>query len=114
MPTFQSDPKLEQMIDRLLADHPIAKRAKMFGYRAYKVNGKLAVGLFDNGIMMKVGARRVRELTGETGIQPFEPSEGRAWKEWILVTSDFDSRKSLCDEAIEYVLEETSYERTSS
>ena len=107
MPTFQSDPKLEQIINRLMADHPIAKPAKMFGYRAYKVNGKLAVSLFDNGIMMKVGARRVRELAGETGIQPFEPSKGRAWTEWILVTSDFDSHKPLCDEAVQYVLEET-------
>lgn len=107
MPTFQTDPQLERIIDQLLADHPIAERGKMFGYRGYKVNGKLAVGLFDNGIVMKVGARRVNELMGETGIQPFEPSEGRAWKDWILVTSDFDTYKPLCDEAVQYVLEET-------
>lgn len=108
MPTFKSDPKLEQILDQMLADHPIAKVGNMFGYRGYKVNGKLAVGLFDNGIVMKLGKKRAAELVSNTGIQYFEPTEGRAWKDWILVTANFDTYQPLCDEAIQYVLEETS------
>lgn len=107
MPTFKSDPKLEQIIDRMLADHPIAKAGSMFGYRGYKVNGKLAVGLFDNGIVMKLGKKRAAELVENADIHYFEPIEGRTWKEWILITANFDTYKPLCDEAIDYVLEET-------
>jgi hypothetical protein len=108
MPNFESDPALEQILDRLLGDNPIAKAGKMFGYRGYKVNDKLAVGLFDTGIVAKLGQKRAKELIGQNGIQSFEPMAGRVWKDWVLVTGNFDQNKSLFDEAVQYVLEETS------
>ena len=108
MPEFKSDPSLERILDNLLGENPIAKAGKMFGYRGYKVNDKLAVGLFDSGIIAKVGPKRVKELVGKDGIQSFEPMAGRVWKDWILVTGNFDENKTLFEEAVQYVLEETS------
>jgi hypothetical protein len=102
------DPEHERVLNKMLGGNPVAKVGKMFGYPAYKVNDKLAVGLFENGIVAKVGPKRVKELVGKNGIQPFEPMAGRVWKDWVLLTGNFEANKSIFDEAVQYVLEETS------
>ena len=102
------DPEHERILNLTLGDNPLAKAGKMFGYPAYKVNDKLAVGLFDTGIVVKIGPKRVKELVGQNGIQNFEPMAGRVWKDWVLVTGNFEQNKSLFDEAVQYVLEKTS------
>jgi len=96
----------ERVLNSILGGNPIAKAGKMFGYPAYKVNGKLAVGLFDTGIVAKVGPIRTKELVGQNGIQSFEPMAGRAWKDWVLITGNFEQNKSLFEEAVQYVFEE--------
>jgi len=101
------DPEHERILSSTLAGHPVAKADKMFGYPAFKVNGKLAVGLFDTGIVVKVGPKRVQELVGQNGIQNFEPMAGRVWKDWVLITGNFEQNKSLFEEAVQYVFEET-------
>jgi len=101
------DSEHERILNMMLGDHPIAKLGKMFGYPAYKVNDKLAVSLFDTGIVVKVGPKRVKELVGREGIRNFEPMAGRVWKDWILLTGNFDQHRSIFEEAVQYVLEET-------
>jgi hypothetical protein len=102
------DPEHERILHAALSDNPVAKAGKMFGYPAYKVNDKLAVGLFETGIVIKIGPKRMKELVGKDGIQPFEPMAGRVWKDWVLLTGNFKENKALFDEAVQYVLEETS------
>ena len=108
MANSKFNPEHERILNMMLADNPIAKAGKMFGYPAYKVNDKLAVGLFDTGIVAKVGPKRVTELVGQNGIQKFEPMAGRVWKDWVLLTGNFEQHKSIFEEAVQYVLEETS------
>ena len=108
MPDFKSDPEYERILDSMLGDNPLAKAGKMFGYHGYKVNDKLAAGLYDNGIVVKVGSKRAKELIGQNGIQAFEPMAGRVWKDWVLLTGNFVQNKSLFEEAIQYVFKETS------
>jgi hypothetical protein len=105
---FTFNPEHERILHKMLSDNPIAKVGKMFGYPGYKVNDKLAVGLFDTGIVMKVGSKRTKGLVGQDGIQNFEPMIGRVWKDWILLTENFEQHQPLFEEAIQYVLEETS------
>jgi hypothetical protein len=105
MATF--NPDHEKVLHAMLKDVPTAKASKMFGYPAYKVNGKLAVGLYDNGIVAKVGPQRAKELIGKPGIETFEPMPGRAWKDWIVLTGSFDQHRNLFEEAVQYVLTET-------
>jgi hypothetical protein len=101
------NPEHEKVLHKMLGDNPAAKPGKMFGYPAYKVNGKLAVGLFDTGIVAKVGPKRVGELVGKPGIESFVPMEGRVWKDWVLLTGNFDSNRAIFEEAVQYVLSET-------
>lgn len=101
------NPEHEKVLHAMLKDVPAAKVSKMFGYPAYKVNGKLAVDLFDSGIVAKVGPKRTKELIGKPGIEVFEPMPGRAWKDWVLLTGSFDQNHDLFEEAVQYVLEET-------
>lgn len=103
------NPEHIKVLHAMLKDVPTAKAGKMFGSPAYKVNGKLAVSLFkDEGIVAKVGPQRAKELIGKPGIQVFEPMPGRAWKDWIMLTGDFEQNRALFEEAVQYVLLETS------
>ena len=101
------NPEHEKVLHAMLEGVPGAKPGKMFGYPAYKVNGKLAVGLYDTGIVAKVGPKRAKELVGQSGIEVFEPMAGRAWKDWILMTGNFEKHRALFEEAVQYVLAET-------
>jgi hypothetical protein len=101
------NPEHEKVLNRMLSDVPGAKPGKMFGFPAYKVNGKLAVGLFETGIVAKVGPARVQQLVGKPGIESFEPMQGRVWKEWVLLTGHFDENRAIFEEAVRYVMAET-------
>jgi hypothetical protein len=101
------NPEHEQVMNTMLHDVPFAKAGKMFGFPAYKVNGKLAVGLWETGIVAKVGETRAKALIGKPGIGVFEPMEGRAWKEWVLLTGNFDQHRTIFEEAVQFVLAET-------
>ena len=106
MATF--NPEHEKVLKMMMSDIPGAKAAKMFGMPAYKVNGKLAVALFQTaGIVAKVGPARAKELIGKSGVETFEPMTGRAWKDWVLLTDHFDANRALFEEAVEYVMSET-------
>ncbi len=101
------NPEHEKILNEMVGDIPGAKAGKMFGFPAYKVNGKLAVGLWETGIVAKVGPQRVKELIGKPGIATFEPMAGRAWKDWVLLTDHFEANRALFEEAVEYVMAET-------
>jgi hypothetical protein len=102
------NPEHEKVLNKMLDGVPGAKAGKMFGFPAYKVNNKLAVGLFEGGIVAKVGPTRVQELVGKPGIAAFEPMQGRVWKDWVLLTDHFDENRAIFEEAIQYVMAETS------
>jgi hypothetical protein len=101
------NPTHETVLNNMLRDVPGATHGKMFGFPAYKVNGKLAVGLYETGIVAKVGPARAKELVGKAGISLFEPMPGRAWKDWVLLTDNFDQHRAIFEEAVRYVQAET-------
>ena len=112
--TAKFNPEHETILHDMLRDVPGATPGKMFGYPAYKVNGKLAVGLYDTGIVAKVGPARAKELVGKGGISVFEPMAGRAWKDWVLLTGNFDQYRAIFEEAVRYVQAETEAESMSA
>ncbi len=93
------NPEHEAVLHRMLQDVPGARPGKMFGFPAYKVNGKLAVGLYETGIVAKVGPQRAKALIGKPGVEVFEPMQGRAWKDWVLLTGSFDQHRTIFEEA---------------
>ncbi len=100
-------PEHEAAMNKLMENQPDAKPAKMFGYPGYKVNGKLAVGLHDNGIIVKVGREQAAKLIGAGQAEPFEPMPGRAWKDWVLLTDNFEAHTELFSAAVALVKQET-------
>jgi TfoX/Sxy family transcriptional regulator of competence genes len=95
------NPEHETAMNDIMQDIDGAVPAKMFGMPCYKVNGKMAVGVYENGIVLKVGEKKAKDMTSSGAAQPFEPMPGRPWKEWVLLTGDFDKHKKLFKEAVE-------------
>ena len=98
-----NDPQLAAALDQVMSGIPEAKAGKMFGMPAYKVAGKLAVGLYGDTITVKVGAARAQELIGTSGISAFEPQPGRVWKDWIAVSGFLSQHRALLEEAVRFV-----------
>lgn len=92
-------------LDAVMREIPGAKPGKMFGMPGYKVNGKLAVSMFEDSVVAKLGAERSAELVGKAGIEAFEPMPGRVWKDWIRLRSDVKKQRALLEEAVRYVAE---------
>ncbi|MFN8448119.1 MAG: hypothetical protein U0521_05910 [Anaerolineae bacterium] len=101
MPDY--DRSVAAALDRVMSGIAEAKAGKMFGMPAYKVAGKLAVGVFEDSVTVKVGAARAKELIGKDGIQSFEPQPGRVWKDWIAISGDLQKHRALLEEAVRYV-----------
>jgi hypothetical protein len=101
------NPDHEKALNNAMKGVKGATAEKMFGFPAYKVNGTLAVSVKSEGIVAKVGEKSAQKLIGKAGIKAYEPLPGRVWKEWVLITSDFDKHKAVFDEAAKYVAAET-------
>ena len=101
MPQFK--PEHENALHKMVKDVPGATLGQMFGFPAYKIDGKLGLSVASNGIILKVGATRAKQLAGQPGLSSYEPQPGRVWKDWVLVTGNFDQHKALFDEAVKYV-----------
>lgn len=100
------DPAVAACMHDIMADHE-AQPGKMFGSPCYKVNGKMALGVFGAGIVLKLGEARSRALIDAGAAQSFEPMPGRAWREWVLLTENFEASRALFDEALAFVRRET-------
>ena len=98
------DPKHETALNDLMQDIPGAEPGKMFGMPCYKVRGKMVAGVFETGIVVKVGMKKTQEMTKSGTAQPFEPLPGRRWKEWVLLTSDFEKHQALFKDAVKMAM----------
>ncbi len=101
MPEF--NPAHEKFLSDAMKNVKNAKADKMFGFPVYKANDTMAVSVKSDGIIAKVGEAKAKELIGKKGIKAYEPQPGRVWKDWVLVTDNFDSHKEVFAEAIKYV-----------
>jgi hypothetical protein len=97
------DPKVAEALAQVMREVPEAKPGKMFGMPAYKVKGKLAVGMFESFVVIKLGADRAKALIGKTDIGTFEPQPGRVWKDWVSITGDLKKHRALLEEAVQFV-----------
>jgi TfoX/Sxy family transcriptional regulator of competence genes len=91
----------ENALHRNLKDVKGAQAGKMFGYPVYKANDTMAVSVVKDGIIARVGEQRAKELIGKGGVKAYEPQPGRVWKDWVLLTGDFDKHKDVFKQAID-------------
>ncbi len=106
MNDYRSDVK--DTLDNLLLGMPGVKVGKMFGYPAYKINGKVFAFVGGGGVSIKLPAERVGTLIEtEAAMGPFEPASGRVWKEWVSIdhanVADYAQHEALFTESIAFV-----------
>jgi len=89
---------------QVMSSIPEAKAGKMFGMPGYKVNGKVALGVYEDHVVAKVGLERAKTLIGKPGVQACE-MRGRVWKDWVAISGDLQSQRALLEEAVHYVAE---------
>lgn len=82
------------MLDRIGEGIPGAQRRTMFGYAAYFVQGKLAFGLFGDGVCMKLAEEDRAAALRVKGVTEFAPMQGRVMREYV-----FFGRAALANEA---------------
>ena len=95
------DPAQASAVDMILKDVAGAEPARMFGMPCYKVKGKMVVGLYETGVVVKVGKAKAADLIRAGKTESFEPMPGRVWKDWVLLTGDIDEYSELIKEAVE-------------
>ncbi|MEP7291635.1 MAG: hypothetical protein ABI835_07615 [Chloroflexota bacterium] len=99
------NPALLKELDAMMSDFPEAQAGKLFGFPGYKVAGKMAVCVHEDGLLLKLGAARAQELIGTPGIAAFAAQENRPWKDWIKVTGKLADYRGLIEESLKYVAE---------
>ena len=104
--TFRDDVKA--ILDEMLGDVPGITIGKAFGFPAYKTGKKVFAFIGDKGVAIKLPAARVKALIAEDeAMQPFEPVEGKIWREWVSIdrakADDYQNDRVLFDEAIAFV-----------
>ena len=89
----KAPPENVELLDRLVGRLPGTVRRPMFGYAAYFAGGNLAVGLFADGICMRLSDEDRESAFKIPGVEPFAPMQGRVMKEYAFFT-----RAALKDE----------------
>jgi TfoX/Sxy family transcriptional regulator of competence genes len=84
------DPDLVRFIDETISglefDQPVAYRP-MFGCPAYFTSGNLFAGVWQETLMLRLGADD-RAAIAARGGRPFEPIPGRKMKEYVALPPD--------------------------
>lgn len=65
-----------------------AQPRKMFGYDALFVNGNMAVGLWQNTCVLKLGVAEQTKLISSGNAKPFMPMPGRAMSGWVELSEE--------------------------
>jgi len=104
----------ENALHKHLKDVKGAQADKMFGYPVYEANDTMAVSVVKDGIIARVGEARAKELVGKGGVKAYEPQPGRVWKDWVLLTGDFDKHKDVFKQAIDNTAKLPKQEKASS
>jgi hypothetical protein len=75
-----------EIVDDLVHRHAHVKAKKMFGMDGFTANGRAAGGLTGEDMVFKLTDSAAREQAlSLAGAHLFEPMEGRAMKEWVVV-----------------------------
>jgi TfoX/Sxy family transcriptional regulator of competence genes len=79
-----SPPALVERFAGALPAHPDVTRRPMFGFPCAFVRGNLACGLFEDNVLVRVGAEAAAQLI-TAGAAPFTPMPDRTMKDYVLV-----------------------------
>ena len=81
-----------------------ATRSQMFGMPVLKAGDKVFAGTYGDAMTFKLGPVDLEKARSLTGVDAFEPMQGRPMKEWVLVPLAQAKRWSdLAERAFEYL-----------
>ena len=80
----KSPPELVATFAAAMPGSPALAR-KMFGYPAGFINGRMFMGLFQDGMVMRLPEAARAELIAREGGKPFAPMSGRVMREWVVL-----------------------------
>jgi hypothetical protein len=84
---------------------PGVTRAKVFGYAALKIHGKVFATVADGRLVVKLPPERITELIAQGHGQTFI-GYGKVMRGWIqLITTDDDDWRCFAEEARAYIAE---------
>jgi TfoX/Sxy family transcriptional regulator of competence genes len=92
-PVSKWKPASDEWVRAFEAALPDVERRKMFGYPAAFVNGNMACGLHQDGLVLRLGDDDRAALVREGGI-PFEPMPGRVMREYVVAPQKLASKKA--------------------
>jgi hypothetical protein len=104
------DEQQKQVMDDMLLGIPGVKAGRMFGYPAYKLDGKAFAFVVQNGVAIKLPQARAEALINAGGdITYFHPGNGTiAWKEWVLIhresADDYRNDYPLFEESLQFLM----------
>jgi hypothetical protein len=82
-----------------------ATKSQMFGMPVLKAGDKVFAGTFGDAMTFKLGPEDLAKALKSKSVEPFEPMEGRAMKEWVLVPLAASRRwPGLAEQAWTYVV----------
>jgi TfoX/Sxy family transcriptional regulator of competence genes len=81
------DAELAQRVrDRIIAVAGVSEK-KMFGGLAFLTSGNMTVGVYGDGLIVRIDPAAMDAVLAEPGVRPFDMG-GRPMRGWILVASE--------------------------
>lgn len=88
----RSDREAEELLSLILPSDPRVKVKPVFGNKAAFVNGNMFAGTYGKDLFVRLPEASRKELLSEKGASVFEPVEGRAMKEYVVIPSSWRKR----------------------
>lgn len=81
------DEGLDHRVRELIGDKDGMVAKKMFGGVGYMLNGNMAVGILNDGLIVRVGPEKYDDALNKPHVKPFGPT-GRTMTGWVMVEFD--------------------------
>jgi TfoX/Sxy family transcriptional regulator of competence genes len=90
-------PILDDKLQNIVKEWPGAERKKMFGGTGYLINGNMAVGVYRDLLVLRVGKDMEEELLMQPWCRPMDVT-GKPMKGWLFVEPEgWDNDTRLAD-----------------
>ena len=94
--------RFEELAETFVGRGPT--RSQMFGMPVLKAGDKVFAGTFGDAMTFKLGPDDLEKPRTLTGVEPFEPMQGRPMKEWVLLPLAHAKRwPDLAERAFRYL-----------
>ncbi|MDG4820355.1 TfoX/Sxy family protein [Asanoa sp. WMMD1127] len=82
------DDRLVAQVRGLIGADPGVDERRMFGSLIFMVDGNMACGVREDGLLVRVGREATDEALGRPHVTPFEMGGGRRPAGWVVVGAD--------------------------